>query len=99
MSTGSDRQNIDDLPTADGFGLGIVQHATFSLAGDVGPPAGPQHPERSLRAVGHAHGGVVVPEAGTHDAAAAVVYIPTFAPDQDDAVNTLIATRRPARLQ
>ncbi|MFB4284727.1 MULTISPECIES: hypothetical protein [unclassified Nonomuraea] len=95
MSTGSGRQSIYDLPTADGFGVGIVQHTTYSPAGDIGPPNGPQRPERSLRAVGHAYGAVVLSGAGTHDAATAVVYIPAFAPDQGDAANTLIADPPP----
>ncbi|MFG1708590.1 aldehyde dehydrogenase family protein [Nonomuraea sp. M3C6] len=33
-----------NLLTADGFRVGIVQHATFSLAGDVGPPDGSSTP-------------------------------------------------------
>ncbi|GAB3853110.1 alpha/beta hydrolase [Dactylosporangium cerinum] len=45
--------------------------------------------------VGHSYGGVVVSEAGTHDAVAAVVYIAAFAPDKGESVSMLIADPPP----
>ena len=93
---GSGWQGVYDLLTADGFKVSIVQHATFTLAGDV------EATHQVLDAqdgpavlVGHSYGGVVVTEAGTHDAVAAVVYIAAFAPDQGESVSTLIADPPP----
>jgi pimeloyl-ACP methyl ester carboxylesterase len=96
FADGSGWQGVYDLLTADGFRVSIVQHATLSLAGDV------EATRRVLDAqngpsvlVGHSYGGVVVTEAGTHDAVAAVVYIAAFAPDQGESVSTLIADPPP----
>jgi len=96
---GSGWQGVYDLLTADGFRVSIVQHATFSLAGDVVAT------RRVLDAqngpcvlVGHSYGGAVVSEAGTHDAVAALVYVAAFAPDKGESVNMLIADPEPRRL-
>jgi pimeloyl-ACP methyl ester carboxylesterase len=96
FADGSGWQGVYDLLTAVGFRVSIVQHATFSLADDV------EATRRVLDAqngpsvlVGHSYGGVVVTEAGTHDAVAAVVYIAAFAPDQGESVSTLIADPPP----
>lgn len=93
---GSGWQGVYDLLTADGFRVSIVQHTRLSLADDV------EATRRVLDAqdgpvvlVGHSYGGVVVTEAGTHDAVAAVVYIAAFAPDQGESVSMLIADPPP----
>ncbi|WP_369374570.1 alpha/beta fold hydrolase [Promicromonospora sp. Populi] len=96
FADGSGWQGVYDLLTADGFRVSVVQHATFSLAGDV------EATHRVLDAqdgptilVGHSYGGVVVTESGTHDSVAGVVYIAAFAPDKGESVSTLIADPPP----
>ncbi|RSM53321.1 alpha/beta hydrolase [Actinoplanes sp. ATCC 53533] len=93
---GSGWQGVYDLLTADGFRVSIVQHATSSLAGDVAATRRVLDTQNGPAVlVGHSYGGVVVSEAGTHDAVAAVVYIAAFAPDKGESVSTLIAEPPP----
>jgi pimeloyl-ACP methyl ester carboxylesterase len=93
---GSGWQGIYDLLTQDGYRVSVVQHPTFSLAGDV------EATRRVLDAqegptvlVGHSYGGAVITEAGLHDKVAALVYVTAFAPDEGESVNTLIANPPP----
>ncbi|MGW0832684.1 alpha/beta fold hydrolase [Streptomyces prunicolor] len=96
FADGSGWQGVYDLLTADGFKVSIVQHATFSLAGDVAATRRVLDAQNGPSVlVGHSYGGAVVTEAGTHDAVAAVVYIAAFAPDQGESVSTLIADPPP----
>jgi pimeloyl-ACP methyl ester carboxylesterase len=93
---GSGWRGVYDLLTADGFRVSVVQHATFSLAGDV------EATRRVLDAqdgpavlVGHSYGGAVISEAGTHDSVAALVFVTAFVPDRGESVSTLIADPPP----
>ena len=93
---GSGWQGVYDLLTEDGYRVSVVQHPTFSLAGDVEATRlvldaqdGP------TLLVGHSYGGAVITEAGMHDKVAALVYITAFAPDEGESVNTLIADPPP----
>jgi pimeloyl-ACP methyl ester carboxylesterase len=93
---GSGWQGVYDLLTQDGYRVSVVQHPTFSLAGDV------EATRRVLDAqdgptvlVGHSYGGAVITEAGLHDKVAALVYVTAFAPDEGESVNTLIANPPP----
>jgi pimeloyl-ACP methyl ester carboxylesterase len=93
---GSGWRQVHELLTADGYRVSVVQHATHSLAGDVLATL------RVLRGqegpcvlVGHSYGGVVISEAGTHDAVAALAYIAAFAPDTGESVSTLISDPTP----
>jgi pimeloyl-ACP methyl ester carboxylesterase len=93
---GSGWRQVHELLSADGYRVSVVQNPTLSLADDVLATL------RVVRAqdgpcvlVGHSYGGVVISEAGTHDAVAALAYIAAFAPDSGESVNTLIASPAP----
>lgn len=79
-----------------GFNVGVVQNPTTSLADDVSAVRqvlarlkGP------VVLVGHSYGGVVISEAGSAPAVAALVYIAAFAPDAGESVASLIADPPP----
>jgi len=87
---GSGWRAVHDLLAADGYRVTVVQNPTLSLAGDVLATL------RVLRAqdgpcvlAGHGYGGVVITEAGSHDAVAALVYIAAYLPDAYESVSTL----------
>ncbi|MFI9593760.1 alpha/beta hydrolase [Nonomuraea sp. NPDC052265] len=93
---GSGWQGVYDLLKRDGHEVAVVQNPTLSLVGDVAATrqvidAG----DGPVVLVGHSYGGVVITEAGTHDAVAALVYIAAFAPDKGESVNSLIANPPP----
>jgi hypothetical protein len=66
---GSGRRVVYDAPASRGIDVGVVRYPTLSLAGDVA-------------ATMLVYAGVVLTEAGSHDMAAAVVYITAFAPEK-----------------
>jgi pimeloyl-ACP methyl ester carboxylesterase len=93
---GSGWQGVYDHLAADGYRVGVVQHPTLSLAGDVaathqvlGGLDGP------AVLVGHSYGGAVITEAGHHPSVAALAYIAAFAPDKGESLGTLIADPPP----
>jgi pimeloyl-ACP methyl ester carboxylesterase len=93
---GSGWQGVDDLLTADGYHVSIVQNPTLSLDGDAA--ATKQILDRQdgpVVLVGHSYGGAVITEAGLHKKVAALVYITAFAPDKGESVSTLIADPPP----
>jgi pimeloyl-ACP methyl ester carboxylesterase len=93
---GSGWRGVYDLLRKDGYNVTIVQNPTTSLADDVAVT------KRALAAqsgpailVGHSYGGVVITEAGTDPAVAALVYIAAFAPDRGESVAKLIENPPP----
>jgi pimeloyl-ACP methyl ester carboxylesterase len=89
---GSGWRPVYDLLVQDGYHVAVVQNPALSLLGDaaatrliIDAQDGP------VVLVGHSYGGAVITEAGTHPNVAALVYISAFAPDKDEAVNTLIS--------
>jgi pimeloyl-ACP methyl ester carboxylesterase len=88
---GSGWQGVYDLLTAHGFNVSVVQNQTLSLDSDVATTTNALDLQNGPTIlVGHSYGGAVITEAGTHDAAAGLVYITAFAPDQGESVSTLI---------
>ena len=90
---GSGWQSVYNLLRERGYGVGIVQNPTVSLAGDaeatrqiIDVQDGP------VVLVGHSYGGAVITEAGNNDNVAALVYVAAFVPDRGESVNTLIGT-------
>jgi pimeloyl-ACP methyl ester carboxylesterase len=93
---GSGWQGVYDHLSADGYNVAVVQNPTLSLAGDVA--ATRQVLDRldgPAVLVGHSYGGVVITEAGSHPAVAALAYIAAFAPDKGESVSSLIADPPP----
>lgn len=91
-------RGVYDALTADGFNVSVVQNQTLSLDSDVETTHNVlDEQDGPTILVGHSYGGVVITEAGRHDNVAGLAYIAAFAPDAGESVNTLIATRRPAR--
>jgi pimeloyl-ACP methyl ester carboxylesterase len=93
---GSGWEGVYKILTKDGYDVTIVQNPTISLADDVAVT------KRAIAAqkgpvvlVGHSYGGVVVTEAGSHPAVAALAYIAAFAPDKGESVSSLIADPPP----
>ena len=90
---GSGWQGVYESLSRDGFRVSVVQNPTLSLEDDaaatrriIDAQDGP------VVLVGHSYGGAVITEAGTHPNVAALVYITAAAPDEDESVNTLIAS-------
>jgi pimeloyl-ACP methyl ester carboxylesterase len=80
----------------DGYNVGIVQHPTTSLAGDVAATKLVLDAlEGPAILVGHSYGGVVVTEAGNDPKVAGLVYIAAFAPDKGESVDSLIKNPPP----
>ena len=80
----------------DTYSVRIVQEPNLSLEGDIAATKmiiGQQSEPVIL--VGHSYGGAVITEAGNHPNVAALVYIAAFAPDQGEAVETLLGTFPP----
>ena len=93
---GSGWKDVHTLLKKQGYAVGVVQHATMSLADDVAATkrviaemTGP------VVLVGHSYGGVVITEAGNDPKVAALVYIAAFAPDKGESVSSLIANPAP----
>jgi pimeloyl-ACP methyl ester carboxylesterase len=87
---GSGWRRVHDMLAADGYRVTVVQTPTLSLSGDVLATL------RVLRSLdgpcvlaGHGYGGVVITEAGTHDAVAALAYVAGHLPDAGESVSTL----------
>src|SRR3954467_12711947 len=93
---GSGGRGVDDVLTADGFNVSVVQNQTLSLDSDVETTHNVlDEQDGPAILVGHSYGGVVITEAGSHDNVAGLVYIAAFAPDAGESVNTLIADPPP----
>src|SRR6478735_2260011 len=93
---GSGWRGVYDLLTADGFNVSVVQNQTLSLESDVETTHNVLDTQDGPAIlVGHSYGGVVITEAGMHDAVAGLVYITAFAPDKGESVSTLIAEPPP----
>jgi pimeloyl-ACP methyl ester carboxylesterase len=93
---GSGWQPVYRLLRDDSHKVGVVQHPTLSLDGDVAAVRlivdaqnGP------VVLVAHSYGGAVITEAGNDPNVAALVYIAGFAPDAGESVNSLIANPPP----
>ena len=93
---GTGWEGVYKILKKDGFNVGVVQHSTESLAGDVAATKlvldcldGP------AILVGHSYGGVVVTEAGNDPRVAGLVYIAAFAPDKGESVDSLIKNPPP----
>jgi pimeloyl-ACP methyl ester carboxylesterase len=93
---GSGWEGVYNILKKDGYNVGIVQHSTESLAGDVAATKlvldGLDGP---AILVGHSYGGVVVTEAGNDARVAGLVYIAAFAPDKGESVDALIKNPPP----
>src|ERR1700755_1304272 len=88
---GSGWEGVYDLLTADGYRVSVVQNPTLSLEGDAKATRMIlERQEGPTLLVGHSYGGAVIPEAGTHDRVAALVYVCAFGPDTGESVNALI---------
>src|ERR1700736_5443850 len=93
---GSGWQGVYDRLTADGFNVSVVQNQTLSLDSSVETTTNVLDPQDGPAIlVGPSYGGAVITEAGTHDAVAGLVYITAFAPDQGEAVSTLVGDPPP----
>ena len=89
---GSGWQGVYDVLTGQGFRVSVVQNQTLSLESDVKTTRNVLDlQDGPAILVGHSYGGVVISEAGTHDAVAGLAYICAFAPDQGESVSTLLA--------
>jgi pimeloyl-ACP methyl ester carboxylesterase len=89
---GSGWQGVYDVLTGQGFRVSVVQNQTLSLDSDVKTTRNVLDlQDGPAILVGHSYGGVVISEAGTHDAVAGLAYICAFAPDQGESVSTLLA--------
>jgi pimeloyl-ACP methyl ester carboxylesterase len=93
---GSGWQGVYAALRNDGYGVGVVQNPTLSLADDVAvtkrvidAQGGP------VILVGHSYGGAVITEAGNDPNVAGLVYIAAFVPDEGESVETLIADPPP----
>src|SRR5688572_173692 len=93
---GSGWEGVHRLLRKAGLEVGVVQHPTVSLAGDVAAT------RRAIAAqggpvilVGHSYGGVVVTEAGNDPNVAGLVYVAAFAPDRGESVASLIRDPAP----
>ena len=93
---GSGWEGVYNILKKDGYNVGIVQHSTESLGGDVAATKlvldGLDGP---AILVGHSYGGVVVTEAGNDARVAGLVYIAAFAPDKGESVDALIKNPPP----
>ncbi len=96
FADGSGWEGVYRILRKDGYNVGVVQHATASLAGDVAATKlvldaldGP------AILVGHSYGGVVITEAGNDPKVAGLVYIAAFAPDKGESVAALIKNPPP----
>ena len=93
---GSGWRGVYDQLTADGFKVSVVQNQTLSLESDVETTRQVlDQLDGPAILVGHSYGGVVITEAGTHDAVAGLVYVTAFAPDHGESVSKLIADPPP----
>src|SRR3977135_3032188 len=93
---GSGWQGVHDILKKDGYNVSVVQNPTTSLADDVTATKNAiAAQDGPVILVGHSYGGAVITEAGTDPKVAALVYIPAFAPDKGESVNTLIANPPP----
>jgi pimeloyl-ACP methyl ester carboxylesterase len=93
---GSGWQQVYQLLRRDDFNVAVVQNPTLTLEDDAEVTRRVlEQQDGPTVLVGHSYGGVVISEAGTHPAVAALVYIAAFAPDKGESVNTLIADPPP----
>ncbi|SFI53884.1 alpha/beta fold hydrolase [Albimonas pacifica] len=97
LADGSGWRRVHDLLAARGFTVTVVQPPMTSLADDV----------RAARRVldlrdgpsvlvGHSYGGMIVTEAGRHDAVAGLVYVAAFQPDEGETLLALATGTPPA---
>lgn len=91
FADGSGWDGVYQALRADGFNVGVVQHATISLAEDV------KAVQRVIAAqngpvvlVGHSYAGAVITEAGNDANVVALVYINAFLPDAGESIAALI---------
>lgn len=96
FADGSGWEGVYQILKKDGYNVGVVQHSTESLAGDVAATKlvldGLDGP---AILVGHSYGGVVITEAGNDPRVAGLVYIAAFAPDKGESVDALIKNPPP----
>ncbi len=93
---GSGWRGVYDLLTADGFNVSVVQNPMLTLEGDVRATRNALDlQDGPAILVGHSYGGLVISEAGTHDAVAGLVFITAFAADRGESLSTLIADPPP----
>src|ERR1700748_2600327 len=86
---GSGWRGVYDLLTADGLSVSVVQNQTLSLESDVETTTNVlDEQDGPAILVGPSYGGGVIREAGTHNSAAALVYVTAFAPDTGESVST-----------
>jgi len=90
FADGSGWEGVYQALRADGFGVGVSQHATISFAEDV------KTVKRVIAAqngpvvlVGHSYAGAVITEAGNDPNVVALVYINAFLPDAGESVALL----------
>ncbi len=79
----------------DGYKVWVVQEPETTLADDVAATKYVLDKAGPSVLVGHSYGGVVITEAGVHDAARALVYVAAFQPDVGESAGEL-ATKTPA---
>jgi|SRR5579863_1483586 len=90
---GSGWHAVYDLLTAEGFRVSVVQNQTISLDSDVVTTRQVlDQQDGPTILVGHSYGGAVISQSGTHNAVAGLAYICAFAPDNGEAVSTLLGT-------
>src|ERR1700749_3055916 len=88
---GSGWQGVDDLLTADGYNVSVVQNQTLSLESDVETTTNALDlQDGPAILVGHSYGGAGVTATGTHEPVTGLVYVTAFAPDQGESVSALI---------
>ncbi|MFE2549642.1 alpha/beta fold hydrolase [Streptomyces sp. NPDC059355] len=93
---GSGWQAVYDRLVGEGYRVSVVQHPTLGLEGDVAAARQViDEQDGPVVLVGHSYGGVIISEAGRHDAVASLVYVAAFAPDKGESVNSLIADPPP----
>ena len=93
---GSGWEDVHRILSQDGYQVGVVQHPTVSLTGDVAATKMViEAQDKPVVLVGHSYGGVVITAAGTHPKVKALVYVAAFAPDAGESVSSLIANPPP----
>lgn len=93
---GSGWRGVYDRLRGDGFDVFVVQNPTSTLDADVAATRRVlDRLDGPAILVGHSYGGVVITEAGRHDAVAGLVYVAAFAPAEGESVSSLIGEPAP----
>jgi pimeloyl-ACP methyl ester carboxylesterase len=93
---GSGWRGVYDRLRADGLNVVVVQNPTSSLEADVAATRRVlDRLDGPAILVGHSYGGVVITEAGRHDAVAGLVYVSAFAPAEGESVSSLVGEPAP----